>query len=85
MFSGMLMKVSPHNFNWVLEIIPYVAKKNRWRVLISKKDVMKLPLKKLLKENTTLDNRISFKNTYMCHLNGKSTKENKRKTSSRHS
>ena len=52
--------------------------------IISKKDIMKLPLKKVLKENTTLDNRISFKNTYMCNLKGKSAKENKRKTSNRH-
>ena len=45
------MKVSLHNFNWVLEIVPCVANKKQMESIISKKEVMKLPLKKLLKKN----------------------------------
>lgn len=45
------MKVSLYKFNWALETVPCVANKNRWRVSFQKKEVMKLPLKKLLKKN----------------------------------
>jgi hypothetical protein len=37
MFGDILMKVSLPNFNWVLENIPCVDNKNRWRVSFQKR------------------------------------------------